>query len=389
MMRAALVVLKKELKDHLRDRRSIVTALILPLVGPIVLLATFSALASWHSRDKPLRIPMAGMDRAPNLVRFLERQRAEVVAAPPDYEAQVRDGKIDLAVVVTEDYGRDFAAGRTAALRLVVDNSRNKARSSVSRARALLQEYSRRIGAQRLVVRGVSPELARAVNVEETDLATPQKTAAVALGMLPVFALMAVLMGGLNVAIDITAGERERGSLEPLLLNPVPTSAIVIGKWLSAVLAAILSMAVNLAASKVAIMRVPLQDLGLRTEMGAPEIVGFVLATLPLALLAPAAQMLMATFARSFKEAQTYLNLVMLLPMIPGFIASISPFKEQTWMFLVPSLAQTLLMEAVMRGETPAVQSFLLAASGTLLAAAACLYAAIRLLKSERIIFGR
>jgi sodium transport system permease protein len=387
--RGAWIVLKKELRDHLRDRRSLLTALLLPLFGPAMLFGVFRLTASWTNREKPLRIPAVGAEQAPNLVAFLQRYRAEVVPAPADYEAQVRDGKLDLALVVSKDYGKDFAAGRTATLQLVVDNSRNKSRATIQRARRLLQEYSRQMGAMRLVARGVNPELARALNVEDLDLATAEKTAAMVLGMLPVFILMAVLMGGVNVAIDATAGERERGSLEPLLLNPVPAADIVLGKWLTAALVSLMALAVNLAGSKLAVARVPLQDLGLRAHLGAPEIAGIVLAVLPLALLAPAVQMLLAVFSRSYKEAQTYLNLIMLVPIIPGFIASLSPFKHELWMMLIPSLAQTLLMEQVMRGETPSVLWFALAWAGCLACAAFCVALMVRLLASERIIFGR
>jgi len=226
--------------------------------------------------------------------------------------------------------------------------------------------------------------------VEDVDLATVEKAAATVLSMMPVFVLMAVLMGGMNVAIDATAGERERGSLEPLLLNAVKPRDLVMGKWLAAASVSVLSLAVSVAALRFALVRMPLQDLGLRARLELAELAGFVLAALPLAFLAPAVQMLLAVFARSYKEAQTYLGLVMLLPMIPGFVVSLSPsFKPAAWMMLVPSLGQSLLMEAVMRGEPASAASYVLAAVGCAAVAAFCIAAMARLLGSERIIFGR
>jgi sodium transport system permease protein len=389
-MRKAFIVYRKELRDHLRDRRSLVTALLVPLIGPAMLMGLFSARASWTRDDRPLQIPTVGARDAPTLVQFLERYQAEIVTAPADYEAQVRDGKLDVVLVVPPDYRVDFRAGRSATVQLVVDSSRYKSLGPVNRVRRLLQEYSRQVGGMRLVARGIDPQVARPLNVEDMDLATVEKSAATLLGMMPVFVLMAVLMGGMNVAIDATAGERERGSLEPLLLNAVRVGDIVMGKWLAASSVSALSLAVSVAALRFALARMPLQDLGVRARLGPAEILGFALAALPLALAAPALQMLLAVFARSYKEAQTYLNLVMLLPMIPSFVVSLSPaFKPQPWMMLVPSLGQSLLMEGVMRGEVPRAGAFVLAAIGCLAVAASCLGAMARLLASERIVYGR
>ena len=234
MIATILTVLRKELRDHLRDRRSLVSALVMPLMGPLTFLAMFTALASTMRSDKALEIPVVGRTRAPNLLAFLERSGAQIVDGPADPERAVRDGEMDLVLVIPEDYGKESAQGRSATVELVVDNSRNRTRVSVRRAQLLLQAYTRTMGSLRLLARGVSPQVAAPLQVAERDVATPERQAAQLLSMIPLFLLVAAFAGSMNVAIDATAGERERQSLEPLLLNPVPRLALAAGKWLAA-----------------------------------------------------------------------------------------------------------------------------------------------------------
>jgi sodium transport system permease protein len=382
-------VFRKEMKDHFRDRRSLLSALVMPLLGPLLFGVIFTAVARAVREDKPLVVPVAGAKNAPNLVAFLERNGATVEEAPADFEAKVRDGAIDLAVSVPEGYGKEFEGGRTARVELFVDNSREKSRTSVRRTQRLLAAWSSQLGALRLIARGVSPLLAAPVTVDEVDLATPEKLAANVLGMLPMFLLMATFIGGMYLAIDSTAGERERGSLEPLLINPVSRAAVVLGKWSAVVVMTWLAVAVSTAGFAVALQRVPLQDLGIKLVFGPLQIAGMLLVLVPLALFAGSLQMLMALFSRTFKEAQTWLSLMMIVPIVPAAFLTISPIKTASWMMAVPVLAQTVLLNDVLRGEH---LSALRVGSATLVTAgcAALLLAlTVRMLRSEKIIFGR
>src|SRR5438132_13501607 len=157
MMIAAIA--RKEIKDHLRDRRSIISGLLVPLIGPLTTLAMFALIASWMRQDRPLIVPVAGARNAPRLIAFLQRQGAIVETAPADYEQQVREGNLDLALSVPEDYGKEFEAGRSAPLQLIEDSSRNKSHPQVLRARRLLELYVRRMSALRMIAGGVSPTL--------------------------------------------------------------------------------------------------------------------------------------------------------------------------------------------------------------------------------------
>jgi sodium transport system permease protein len=362
---------------------------LMPLLGPVVFAGTFALMARTFASDKPLELRVVNAEAAPNLVRFLERHGARVTAAPRDYEEQVREGKLEMALVVSGEYGRQFSGGRPAQLRLVMDSSRVRANVPVRKALRILQAYGAELGALRLLARGVSPQLASPLEVEELDLATPQKSAAQLLAMVPLFLLVAAFMGGMHLAIDSTAGERERGSLEPLLINPVRPSEVVLGKWLATVLVTWVAVSCTLFGFLAVLSKMPLGDLGLHASIGPVEVGGMLAAALPVTLFAAALQMLVATFARTFKEGQTYAGLLALVPMVPGLLLMFAPGKAALWMMGIPVLSQTLLMNDVLRGELAGPLWFLLAGLSAAALGGVCLALTTRLLASERVVFGR
>lgn len=385
----ALRVARKEIRDHARDLRSVLSALLFPLLGPLSLALMFQVIASWESKDQALELPVRGRANAPAMMAFFERHGARVTEAPADYEERVKGGKLDVVVVIGDDFAESFEAGRPAPLSLVVDSSRTKAHARAMRVRRLLDAYGGQIGGARLLARGVSPELAAPLATTEIDLATPERMAATILGSIPMFLVFAAFAGGMYVAIDVTAGERERGSFEPLLLCPISRGALVTGKWLATVLAALLALLVSLAAFAVTVRVVPLESLGVKLRFGPVEMGQVLAATAPLALFASALQMLMSTMAKSFKEAQTYLQLFLMLPFLPAVYLALSPVEPRLWMMTVPILGQDLLLSDILRGETMGAGSFALAAAVCVSLSAACLFATARLFESERIIFAR
>ena len=382
-MRLVQVVLGKELSDHVRDRRSVMTALLFPILGPALFAMMFTVIAGWMREDRPVKISVVGAEQAPNLIAFLKRAGAEIDTAPADYEQKIQDGELDVVLVVPPEYGPDFEAGRPATVKMVVDNSRNSARVIVRRTEAILQAYSGTIANLRLLARGVSPDLARAVSIDEVDLATSEKMAANVLNMVPMFLLLAALMGGMHLAIDATAGERERGSLEPLLVNPISRSALVTGKWLATVVATLVTVLLTLIGFKIAIGRVPLEDLGVRAQFGPDQMMSMLAVLIPLALMAASLQLLISTYARSFKEAQSYVQMLTLIPVVPATLLSLSPIKPQLWMMGIPFLGQNLLVTDLMRGEGLNVAGLGLSIGGAAVVTAVCLAAA------STIIYGR
>lgn len=388
-MRAVGAVVKKELADALRDRRSVGASFVWPILGPLMVAMMFGYIAKRRDQDRPLELPVVGRANAPSLVGWLEQQGVKVQPPPDDPEAKVREGDLDVVLVIPEDYGKDFRAGRPAAVQLILDDSRDKARASIRRVRQLLQRYSGQIGSLRLLARGISPDVARALDIQDLDMATPQRMAAQILSMVPYFVMLVAFMGGMNVAIDTTAGERERGSLEPLLINPITPLALVTGKWIVVSLFNATTTLLQLFVFRLALDRTPLQALDVFVKLEAHQIVTMMLALTPLALFAAALLMCVATMARTFKEAQTYLSLLVLVPMLPSIVLMLNPLKPALWMMLIPTFGQNLLLHGLIRGDTTPASHLLVAGGSCLLLAAGLLVANAALLRRERIVFGR
>ena len=382
-------VFRKELTDALRDRRSLMSALLMPLLMPLMVMVMFTALARMQSSEEPLETPVAGREHAPNLVAWLEERGVVVVDPPADPEAAVRDGDVELVLIIDEEYGEQFRSVQPAVIRLVHDSSNTASRTSIRRVRNLLRAYDNQVAVLRLVARGVSPGVIRAVRVDDLDLATPAQTAARLFSMLPMFLIMIGFIGGMNVAIDTTAGERERRSLEPLLVNPVSRTALTAGKWLVTCVFGLLASVLTLVAFVFMMRFVPQEELGVQLGLGARQLLWMTAAIAPLVLFASGFQMFVATFARSFKEAQTYVNLLIFLPIMPSVVLQFYPPQQAVWMMLIPALSHHLLLVDIMGGEPVAGLSLLTSAVGATLLACGFLALTSRLLQQEKIVFGR
>jgi sodium transport system permease protein len=353
-VKQALIVFAKELSDALRDRRTLLRLLIpAVLMGPLLLTALSGLIASLEERADKREILVVGIEAAPTLKNFLERQTYTLKAAPADYEAGLRGTTLlEPVLVVPKDFEAKLRAGEAPTVEIVSDSANQRASAGVGSIARLLGGFNHERAMLNLAMRGVSTELLQPVDVQERDLASAQARAARLTGIIPMFVIMAVLYGALTAALDSTAGERERGSLEPLLMNPAPHGAIVAGKW-GAV--ALLGMAVALLSSA---SFVPAQWL-LKSDVlqaqfsfGGVEVLAFWLLQIPLAAGLSALLMALAIRSKTFKEAQAGSTLVITAVTLMPMVSLLNPGGEAAWYYWVPGLAQNTLMMAVLKGET-------------------------------------
>lgn len=387
-MSAALIVFLKECRESLRDRRVLLSSLVLgPLLGPLlfVILLRATTTRELSQAGQPLPVVVIGAERAPNLIAALEQSGLHALPAVPDVEAAVRAQRVDLALRIPESYVPDWRAGRPAQVELIYDSSRRDVASSAQRLRLLLEGYARRTAAMRLMVRGLAPQLTTPLILAARDQATPVGRGALLFAMLPYFLVLSALIGGMWLAIDSTAGERERASLEPLLINPVPRDRILLGKLLATASFSLGSLTLGLLAFMLAGALLPSEQLSMSFNLGPPVIAAILPIMAPLVLLIVSAQILVTAFARSVREAQTYLGLLQLVPVIPSVVLSVLPLKAQLWMFAVPLLSQQLSVMQLLRGEALSVAATALGVAATLLCALAVFAAARRGYQSERL----
>ncbi|HRK90607.1 MAG TPA: ABC transporter permease [Anaerolineales bacterium] len=390
-MKKIWVIFQKELLDNLRDTRSWMTGLFWALFGPLILGGMIMLLGNTIREDveESLVLPVSGAENAPNLIAFLEQQDVVIVPAPTDPEAAVIAGDINVALIIPAEYGEDFSSGETANVQLVFDSTRQSAMVDINRAQNLLESYSSYIGLLRLTLRGVSPEVMRVIQIEEVDTATPQSQALVFLSMLPYFIIFAIFNGASPVITDATAGERERGSLEPLLINPLPRGWVAIGKMISAVPFAIFNLIITLAGFAAVFRLLPMEELlGIQIGFDLGALVAVFLICLPIVLLACAIQTLIASFAKTTKEAGTYLPFIGLIPSLPGIALAFLPVKPDLWTMLIPTFGQQILINQFLRAEPISAMNILISAILTILLAVVFTYIAIKLYEGERIIVG-
>jgi sodium transport system permease protein len=356
-VRALFTVFAKEFLENLRDRRTLLSALLFgPLFGPLLFGLMVSRMLNQTvlESDEPVHVAISGSERAPGLSHYLEVQGARLKKGDLTEEQArdaVRAGRAQVVLIIPRDYAERFNAAMPAPILLVADSADSQARKSADRIRNLLSAYSSGIAQLRLQARGVNPLLALPVAINDVDIATPTGRAVVVLGFMTYFVLFAVLMGGLYLAIDSTAGERERGSLEALLSLPVARSSLVGGKILATCAYMCISLALSLAAFVCVFRFVPLERLGMSANLGPRTALIFFAICLSFVPLGAALMTFVASFTRSYREAQTYLTTVLLVPTLPIAFASIYSLKTKSSLMFIPSLSQHLLMTSVLKDE--------------------------------------
>lgn len=386
-------VFSKELTDNLRDRRSLSIVALVPLLGPAftVLMLLMLGRVSGEVTEHDLDLPIVGAEHAPELVAFLDRNYMTIhdLGEDADARARVKSGAERVVLVIPPDFGEALRHTRPARLELVYNGSDQLSSATAARVRRQLHNYAQRIESMRLLARGVSPIVTNSIAIAEVDLSSPQARAALLLLIIPYMVILAAISGGFYIAIDTTAGERERGSLEPLLINPASRLELVLGKlgatWLFGMICVVIAsfgfLAVRLFATDALMRRLNIEftfDLRLCLQLLA--------AAAPFTLFAACMQMVVASFCRSFKEAQVYVSFLMLVPIIPALMLWVAPFDPKVWMMMVPSLGEQLLMLAAIKGEPLAAGWRLISLASTGAASALLLAAATWLYSRERIL---
>jgi sodium transport system permease protein len=371
-MRTLFIVFAKEFLENLRDRRTLLSALLFgPLFGPILfgLMVSRMLEQSVVESDLPLKLTMSGSHYAPGLTQYLKGRGVKLTfreLSENEARVAVRGGVSQVVLLVPEEYPRLFTAAKPAPLLLFADSADSQTRKIADRARGILGAYGSTIAQLRLELRGVSPLLSLPVAVNEVDVATPTGRAVAVLGFMTYFVLFALLMGGLYLAIDSTAGERERGSLEALLSLPVARSALVGGKILATCAYMCISLALSLTAFVCVFRFVPLERIGMSANLGLNTALIFFAICLPFVPLGATLMTFVASFTRSYREAQTYLTTVLLVPTLPIAFASIYSLKPTSSLMFIPSLSQHLLMTSVLKDEPILLLDVLVSAAASL-----------------------
>ncbi|OUS50181.1 transporter [Shewanella sp. SACH] len=378
-MNKIMAMVRKELIDAARDKRSVMAGLYYAIGTPLIMCGLFMVLIGQLTSPDDLKITITNPDKAPDLVRFLSNKGIS--------SGEVKDSELKaIELIISPDYAAQMNQGKGAEITIVADNSDEKLQNSIRRLEKQLQSYSTEMGSLRLIARGIDPRVMQPLKVSVHDQATTDSKGGMILGIAIFTIIYSVFISGMNLAIDTSAGERERNSLALLLSHPLTTRQLVLSKIIAVSLFALLGLVLILLVSKVAYTFVPWQELGFSVNITTEFMALMLVVGIPVALMAACLQLFVSFMAKTFKEAQSYLTMVLFVPLALSMAASynIAPDMLQ---WLPVSGQQQALMDFIKGKDLPMLQ-LLVSTLGTLAIAVLLAFGMERSLKSEKVIFG-
>ncbi len=387
-MHSIAIVLDKEFRDARRDKRSVMSAFLFPVLAPVMVYFMLTAIIELRTNAEKITLPVQGGEHAPGLMQWLEEKDIRTEKFTGDAREVVKAKQEEAIIIIPDNYQQRLSELRSIEIEVVSDGSRTDSLPTVSRIHGLLREYNREMASLRLIARGVSPEVMRVLVDRTIDVASKQQRTAAALNFIPLYIILAAFVAGMGIAVDSTAGERERKTLEPLLINPVERYHIVMGKWIASSLFSALGMVMTLLLCVAAMLQVPLDQIGLQLNITTLQVLLMAIATLPLAFLATSMQLLLGIFAKSFKDAQSYIGFLTLLPVLPSIYMMFNPMATKEWMFAVPMLGQHLLLVDVLGGKEVPLVGYVYSAVSCLILGMGLVLITARFFQKESIISG-
>ena len=383
------IVLRKELVETLRDRRALSLLLLFVLMYPI--LVGFMLQRQIDRATKPERegveIAVIGSDQAPTLMNQLRQRNVNITELEPMDEeainALLRKQTVTAVLRLAPEFAEDYNAMRPARVELWFDSASDSSRK-MDEVEYVLRDYSRNIASARLLAHGVSPANLNPVLVQKYDTGTSASRSANTIStMLGIFFIPA-FMFCMSTAVDSTAGERERRSLEVLMAQPVRPADLIIGKWLAASMLSIVGITLELAIAHGILKWLPLEEIGLSWRLGWRDLAMVCLASATLSLFAAALEIALAINARSFKEAQTLVSFTMIVPLVPVILVPMMNLTNSWWMYMVPVLSNQTLLRELAKGGSIGMLPFLQTFFSSLLLAMLCVWYTERRMKSEK-----
>lgn len=393
LLKKITIVFRKEWRDALRDSKSLRMTLLMPVyfVGVFVASSLFIIHMSNQSKatnNEPIKLAVVGAEQLPSLIDWLQERGVQVDSVGDDAYQKVESGQLGYALIIPKDAREKFATGESIELALVFDATNGKLQGAVHFVRQQIWSWNGRIGSLRVLSRGISPAIVNPVYVRDLNVASDQKMGFFVMASLPMLLILTAFMGSVGFSADMTAGERERRSLESLLITPASSTALVLGKWFNSFSLTLLILFVEVTLLIFAFAYVPFKELGLRVDVSPLELAGVFFVLASLALLATALQFLISLFARSFKDAQTYMGLMVFIPMVPLFYTLFNPSAYADWFRWVPVLGHQVLIKDLLLGGKVTAAHFaqLWLVSGVI--AIAFLAYTIQQLRKPKIVYG-
>lgn len=395
-MHNILTVLRKELTDAIRDKRALKLAFILPVFIILMSAVGMSFTVKTQTQDDSdsngaetiTTLPVEGAEYIPELIDWFKEHQIVIEDAPGDAYSAVQSQSLEYALVIPKKAEEQREQGKPIDAWLVYDASKQSVHSTLSKVRGVFYQWSGMQQTLSLLARGISPESTSPISWNESNVANEQKMGSFILASVPLMLMMCAVMGSLGLAADMTAGERERRSLESLLINPITSIKLMWGKWMAAVLLSLAVVIISLILMGVELYFIPFNELGLRVDVTFFAYVKIFVALIPVIFVVAGLQLSLGILARSFKDAQTYMSLLALLPMVPSMMLMTNPDLYAPWHLWVPILGQQTIIKDLLLGEAVPGIAFVAFWISSIPLTLASLWFAARQLRKSTTIYG-
>ncbi len=360
-MKVILLIAYKELMDALRDKRTMLMVFVITLFGmPFMMVILSESANRYETQVEKKVIWVAGLSHAPELENYVLRQGYQIKAAPADYEQQLQTKNlIDPVLVIDDNFEDKLAEGERPVVTIVMDVANQDSQTGVAPLRRLLQGFASEKAGLNLAMRGVSADILNVVEVRERHLSRTADSGAQLKGALSLMLMLTMVSAGLYAAIDTSAGERERGSLEPLMMNPVPSWAFTLGKWLAVAVLTMMVVVFSVLSIFPATFLVRNETVRIMLQFSASELLLLILVLLPLGLAIAALQIAIAINGKSHKEAQARCTLIVVAAPLVSMVGLFKQGADPVWFKWVPLLAQNQLMTKILNNEVVGVADML------------------------------
>ena len=371
-------LLRKELLDAVRDKRSVMAGLYYAFFTPVLLAVVLTAVINKATNPEDIEITITNGIEASNLVNYLSDRGISQGDDP--------DKLKNIELVISTDFSKQLNRAEPAEVTLIADQSEDSLGTAIARIKRALGSYSSEMVSLRLISRGINPNIINPIKVHIQDQATAVSKGGQITGVMTMLMILSVFVAGMNLAIDTSAGERERNSLALLLSHPVSVLQLVMSKTVAVSIFGMLGLILTIIVSKFVYPFVPWQELGFSVDISGSFVLGALLAGFSVAIFAASMQLFVSFMAKSFKEAQTYISFVMFVPIAMSYAATLDfAVEELRW---APVSGQLQALIDLAKGKEIPLLQLAVSCLSTLIISLALIFGMERLLKSEKIVFG-
>lgn len=394
-LRTIKIIYLKELLDTIRDRRTLIAMIVVPiLLFPVMMIGFgwFARTQSIKMVEEVAKLAVLGKDNAPHLYQLMEQSKYLKIVQSPNPREALSKGEIQIILEIPDDFESKVNTETPAEITMLFDAATIKSNVAKGKVNNVFETYKQELVTRRLESRRIDNSILNPFGIKEQNVASEEKMTGMILGMiLPYIVILLSLTGAMYPAIDLTAGEKERGTMETLLISPATRLELVMGKFLTVFTAsyitgilATVSMFVTLMFG-LSMLKELTKDLAFSIQFGAVFIM--LLLLVPVSMIFSALLMSIAIFARSYKEAQSYISPLMILVVMPAVIPMMAPTMElnSRWVW-VPIINVSLILREVFTGKYNWGYIGLIILSMGFYAAIA-LFVATRLFQKEKVLF--